>query len=225
MAEELDTAEERNRIRQYYASRRNRRWSGATYVVAERQQMLRRAVVDFAGIRLDTAQILDVGCGTGGDLAFWHEQGVNQGRLFGTEILPERAAVAAAQLPTATIVPVDGFTLPFDQGAFQVVSASMVLSSIVDDGARALLFAEMLRVTSPGGLVAVYDFRVRKPGNRSVVAMSRRRIAAFGHPPDAALPAGPFLPILPAVLNLPRVARGPALRLLPRTHVLYVWRL
>ncbi|HYN63796.1 MAG TPA: class I SAM-dependent methyltransferase [Candidatus Limnocylindrales bacterium] len=223
MAEELDTAEERNRIRQYYASRGNRRWSGATYVVAERQQMLRRAV-DFAGIRLDTAQILDVGCGTGGDLAFWHEQGVNQGRLFGTEILPERAAVAAAQLPTATIVPVDGFTLPFDRGAFQVVSASMVLSSIVDDAARALLFAEMLRVTSSGGAVAVYDFRVRKPGNHSVVAMNRRRVTAMGGRPDAVWPAAPFLPLLPAVLKLPAALRNPIVRVLPRTHVLYLWR-
>jgi len=186
--------------------------------------MFRRAAAEVAGITLDTARILDVGCGTGGDLAYWRDQGVSADRLSGTEILPDRAAAAAELLPGATIVPVDGFTLPFEDDAFELASASMVLSSILEDAARARLFGEMLRVTSAGGLVAIYDFRVRKPWNPSVVAMNRARVAALGTPPDAARPAAPFLPMLPAVLRLPSVLRKPALRALPRTHVLYLWR-
>ena len=224
MAEGAREAAERERIRLFYGSRRNRRWSGAGYVVHERQAMLRRAAVEVAGITLDTARILDAGCGTGGDLAYWRDQGVSADRLSGTEILLERAAAAAELLPGATIVAVDGFTLPFEDGAFELASASMVHSSIVDESARAHLFGEMLRVTSAGGLVAIYDFRVRKPWNSSVVAMNRARVAALGRPPDAAWPAAPFLPMLPAVLRLPSVLRKPALRALPRTHVLYLWR-
>jgi SAM-dependent methyltransferase len=224
VAESAREAAERERIRQFYSSRRNRRWSGAAYVVQERQAMLRRAAVEVAGITLDTARILDAGCGTGGDLAYWRDQGVSADRLSGTEILPERAAAAAELLPGARIVSVDGFTLPFDDGAFELASASMVLSSIVDESARAHLFGEMLRVTSAGGLVAIYDFRVRKPWNSSVVAMNRARVAALGRLPDAVWPAAPFLPMLPAVLRLPSVLRKPALRALPRTHVLYLWR-
>jgi SAM-dependent methyltransferase len=224
VAEGAREAAERERIRQFYGSRRNRRWSGAAYVVEERQAMLRRAAVEVAGIALDTARFLDVGCGTGGDLAFWHEQGVGMDRLFGTEIVPERAAAAAELLPGATIESVDGFTLPFDDGAFELASASMVLSSIVDDGARAHLFGEMLRVTSAGRLVAIYDFRVRKPWNPAVVAMNRARVAALGRAPDAVWPAAPFLPVLPAAMRFPPALRNRAVHALPRTHALYLWR-
>jgi ubiquinone/menaquinone biosynthesis C-methylase UbiE len=215
--------EERDRIRRYYRQRRNRLWRGADYVVSERQSMLLRAA-GTAGIALNQARILDVGCGSGADLAFWRAQGVPEDSLFGTEIQPERTALAADNVPGATIVNVEGFTLPFRDGMFQLTSASMVLSSIVADVPRRTLFAEMMRVTASGGLIAVYDFRVRKPWNRSVIAITRQRAAALGRPPDDAWFAAPFLPALPVALALPRVMRGAALRVLPRTHVLYLWR-
>jgi hypothetical protein len=83
----------------------------------------------------------------------------------------------------------------------------------------------MRRVTRDGGLLAIYDFRVRKPWNRNVVAISGSELAATLGPPDAEYRLGPFLPLLDLALRLPRWLRAPAIGLLPRTHRLWVWDL
>lgn len=168
--------------------------------------------------------VLDVGCGTGNDLALWRSMGVPEENLAGTELVRDRAAEASARLPSAEIVLTEGFTLPFASERFHLTTASLVLSTILDPGRRRLLFSEMIRVTAPGGVVAIYDFRVRKPTNRAVTAITRSRAARMGRNPDQVQLAAPFLPALPLVLRLPRALRRGLLRLLPRTHVMYLWR-
>ena len=113
---------------------------------------------------------------------------------------------------------------PFPDDSFDLVSASLVLSTIRDRSGRAALLAEMSRVTRAGGLLAIYDFRVRKPWNRNVVAMSGSELAAALGPPNSEFRLGPFLPLLDPALKLPGGLRGPTIGLLPRTHRLWVWK-
>ena len=183
-----------------------------------------RAVRTFVGRDASSISICDVGCGRGDDLRFWREAGVPANALAGTEAVAENARQAGLAIEGADVRLVDSFELPFEDGQFLVTTASLVLSTILDPALRRLLFQEMVRVTAPGGAVLVYDFRVRKPTNRNVAAMDRRRTALLGASPDATWRAAPFLPALPMVVRMPRWLRRLAMPLLPRTHVLYVWR-
>jgi SAM-dependent methyltransferase len=220
-----ETADEVARIRRYFGSAAWRRWSsGREYLLAERQRLLADAAKLAVLGEGELLSVLDVGCGTGNDLALWRSLGVPEENLAGTELLRDRAAEASARLPSAEIVLTEGFALPFADGRFHLTTASLVLSTIVDPGLRKLLFSEMIRVTAPLGVVAVYDFRVRKPTNRAVIAITRTRAARMGRDPDQVKPAAPFLPALPAFLRLPRPLRGRLMSLLPRTHAMYLWR-
>lgn len=180
------------------------------------QSLLRRPAEELA--------VCDVGCGTGDDLAFWASRGVRQDRLAGTELSAEREAAASAGLPHADIRVVTGFEIPFESGRFDLTSASLVLSTIKDDWLRRQLFEEMIRITAPGGVVAVYDFRIRRPGNVNVVPMTPARIGMLGPDPDTVRSAAPLLPILSLVLGWPDPVRAAAIRLLPRTHAIWAWR-
>ena len=172
----------------------------------------------------DSLRVCDVGCGIGGDLENWKALGIIEEALAGTELSSERAERARQKLPMADVRQVSSFDLPFADGSFDLTSASLVLSTVTDDEWRTHLFKEMWRITRPGGLVLVYDFRVRKPTNPNVVAMNARRVAQLGTGPSLRYPAAPFLPFLGLVLRLPRPLRPWALRALPRTHALWVWR-
>lgn len=215
------------RIRGYFSNAAGSwgRWSaGRTFLVEERQRLLAGAARTYVGLNIAAISVCDVGCGRGDDLAFWRDAGVPVTALAGTEIMAENVSQATAAVPGADVRRVDSFELPFEGAAFVVTTASLVLSTILEPSLRRMLFREMIRVTAPGGVVLVYDFSVRKPTNKNVVALDRRRAAALGGPPDATWRAAPFLPLLPAALRLPAPLRRMALAVLPRTHVLYAWR-
>lgn len=219
------TADEVARIRRYFGRSGWRRWSsGRKYLLEERHQLLADAAKLAALGDGESLRVLDVGCGTGTDLELWRSMGVPEENLAGTELIRDRAAEASARLPSAEIVQVEGFTLPFASERFQLTTASLVLSTILDAERRRLLFSEMMRVTARGGVVAIYDFRLRKPTNLAVTAITRSRAARMGRNPDQVKLAAPFLPALPLVLRLPLALRSGLLRLLPRTHVMYLWR-
>lgn len=220
-----DPQYEAGRIRDYFGHRGRSSWwdRGREYLVRERQQQLGRARA-FVRETAETLRILDVGCGSGDDLLHWRSVGVPESNLAGTELIHERAEMARALLPKADVIAVDGFELPFESGAFHVVSASLVLSTIGDPELRRQLFSEMVRVTAPGGVVVVHEFRIRKPTNRQVTAISQKRARALGLAPDETWTAGPLLPVLSLVLRLPAGLRRLALAALPRTHATYVWR-
>jgi SAM-dependent methyltransferase len=139
--------------------------------------------------------------------------------------LAEPLNEARRLLPDSNLRLVNDFTVPWPDGSFDVTSSSMAMSSILSQSSRRELFVEMLRVTRPGGVVAIYDFHVRKPTNRHVIAMNRKRIAALGMRPIESWRATPFLPLLKYALRLPSALRRPAIALLPRTHTLWIWQL
>jgi SAM-dependent methyltransferase len=123
------------------------------------QERLRRAFLAFAGIRTGQ-RVLDVGCGTGvvtRDLARRVGPG---GRVVGVD--PSRALVAEARRRARAagvgarcrFRPGDGTRLPFPDGSFDATVAVTVLLHVP---ASARILAEMIRVTRPGGRVAVMD--------------------------------------------------------------------
>ncbi|HEY7142259.1 MAG TPA: methyltransferase domain-containing protein [Methylomirabilota bacterium] len=123
------------------------------------QARLRRAFLSLAGIEAGM-RVLDVGCGTGvvtRDVAARVGAG---GAVVGVD--PSRALLAAARRRSRArgrgIRPTfrhgDGLALPFPPASFDVALAVTVLLH-VPAGDRIL--GEMIRVTRPGGRVAVLD--------------------------------------------------------------------
>jgi SAM-dependent methyltransferase len=92
-------------------------------------------------------RILDAGCGTGRNLADY----ARLGEAAGVDPSPEAVAFCHARGLTQVIR--SGVeTLPFEDGAFDLVAATDVLEHIVDDGQAA---RELRRVTRPGGHLLV----------------------------------------------------------------------
>ena len=70
----------------------------------------------------------------------------------------------------------------------------------------------------------VYDFSIRKPWNRNVVAMTSRDLAGMWRRPDEIRRMAPLLPAMEVALRLPRLLSERLISLLPRTHRMWVWR-
>ena len=222
-------ADESDEIRRVFASRDrnpNRRWAATGYRVltAERRtltlDLLRR---ELRG-RVHPA-ILDVGCGAGLDVEWWMQQGWPAERLAGIDLVEDRILTARARSPGVDLRLGDGRSLPFADDAFDVATAATVFSSILRHESRRALFAEIVRIIRPGGLVVIYDFVIRKPGNKDVVAMTERTLASMaGRRADVSIAVSPFLyAVGPAAALHPALGRAVG-RILPQTHRLSVWR-
>ena len=57
-----------------------------------------------------------------------------------------------------------------------MVLQSTVFTSIQDDGLKAQVAAEMMRVVRPDGLILWYDFRVNNPRNPDVTGVGKTEI-------------------------------------------------
>lgn len=212
------------RIRDYFSKARWHSTAAREELIRERFDLLLQSAVT-GGPSLENLVICDVGCGGGADLAAWRDSGVPEGNLTGTELMPDRAAIARDRLPGADVQVVEGFELPFESDTFNLCTASLVLSTVLSETGRARLLAEMERVTTPGGMIAVYDFAVSKPWNRNVRAVTTSELKRRFRPPDSVHRAAPFLPALEVAVMLPRGVGVPLIAVLPRTHRLWVWRI
>lgn len=99
---------------------------------------------------------LDVGCGTGTGLALYAEAGCT---VVGVDTSAAMLEQASARLAgRAELHRTAGDALPFDNGRFDLVTASMVLHE-VPAHARSTFITEMARVTRPDGRMLLIDFR------------------------------------------------------------------
>lgn len=217
-----ERAREADRIRAYFRDASWRPTVGREWIVNERRTLVERVVRETLPA-MEQLAVCDVGCGRGADLQRWQSLGVPADGLYGTELSAERAEVARRAVPGGTIADVSGFRIPFADASFDVVTATLVLSSVLDRARRRDLLREMWRVARPGGLLAIYDFRVRKPWNANVTAISGRELSDVLGPVTWEHRLAPLLPALDLALKLPPAAGEAVIRVLPRTHRLWIW--
>ncbi|SRR6266436_3235986 len=175
---------ERSRIEAEYVRRRSEidrelysPWHPAeVFLRTERKRMAARMLHAAGKFPRSEDQCLEVGCGAGGwlsDLLAW---GPRQSDLHGIDISRERIERARELFPAADIRLDDAVEMPWDDGAFNLVIASTVFTSILDQSVRRLIASEITRVLAPRGALLWYDFAFNNPRNQSVRGINRKEI-------------------------------------------------
>jgi len=123
-----------------------------------------------------SARVLDVGCGAGDSLWICLRLGFEPANLFGVDIQDDRICKAKATNPLVTFECADATSLRFRDGTFDIAMESMMFLQLTDDDIARRIASEMIRVTKPGGILLVSDWRYSKPGSQEFKGVSPSRI-------------------------------------------------
>ncbi len=152
---------ELTRIRKTYENRDQRRIYSMSdevirFHVLEREYALGK-LFDKLSITLESARVLDVGCGAGSWLSRLRDYGVSF--LSGVDLMYSRLVIAKENYSGIGFVNASGDRLPYRDGEFDIVFQFMCLSSVLDKDLRKDIVKEMMRVLKPGGVLVLYDLR------------------------------------------------------------------
>jgi len=129
---------------------------------------------------LEEKKILEVGCGAGQwirDLIRW---GARPENLTGVDLLPDSIAEARLLCPAGvTLRCASAAELDSPDREFDLVLQSTVFTSILDDGLKRRIAAEMLRVLKRDGMILWYDFLVNNPRNPDVRGVKKSEIGGL----------------------------------------------
>lgn len=143
----------------------------------ERQRQIVSVLRRYLPCPFNEARLLEVGCGSGGNLLELIQLGFEPANLAGSELLSDRVATARHRLPTATkVVEGDATRMDFEPSSFDVVFVSVVFSSLLDSDFQRELADRMWSWVRPGGGVLWYDFTYDNPANNDVRGVSVKRI-------------------------------------------------
>lgn len=222
-SQELQSLEDRYRRRASDDPRYSLLNPAALLATQERQRALRRLFVQLGMTTLSELDVTEVGCGDGSNLLELLQFGFSAERLTGIELLPVRHAAARNRLPAAVRVVLgnaaEARAVP---ESCDIVLASTVFSSLLDDDFQQHLAEVMWHWVKPGGGILWYDFTMNNPRNPDVRGVSQRRVRSLfpaGHARFQRITLAP--PISRAVTRVHPSLYAP-FNLFPplRTHVL-----
>lgn len=181
-------------------------------IVAERQRVLTDLLRDWLGSeKLSSKDILEIGCGTGGNLLNLISLGAHPARLTGNDLMANRIDDARMRLPSSVRLHCgDAGELDIGAGSFDLVLQSVCFSSILDDAVLSAVADRAWSLLRPGGAILSYDFTINNPRNPNVRGISVahiRRLFPQGAiaarkvtlaPPIARALPGPLYPLLSA---------------------------
>ena len=146
----------------------------------ERQRAMLGLFARLGWADLSDKHLLEVGCGSGGNLLELLRLGFAPRHLTGIELLPERHAQARDVLPVALALHAgDALQLTLPASSQDAVFASTVFSSLLDDAFQQRLADAMWAWVKPGGGVLWYDFTVNNPRNADVRGVPLKRVRAL----------------------------------------------
>lgn len=115
---------------------------------------------------LSNVHLLDVGCGSGGELLRWIGYGVRPENCAGIDLMPDRISSARSRLPASVqLQQADASRLEYPNATFDIITQFTVFSSILDGELKKTIASEMLRVLKPTGCIIWYDFWIN-PKNK-----------------------------------------------------------
>ena len=210
-------SQEEDRIRSVYQSYEHaelaqQRWDpskqGNRQILTERTRIVRTLLEKAALFPLAAKFILDIGCGSGGEVRQLLEWGASPCRLYGIDLLPHLIEQARRAYPLVRFDCANAEHLPFPDDSIDLVLLFTMLSSILDDTMRRRVSSEAARVLKAGGAVICYDMRYCNPRNPHVRPVGRQDLRMLF--PD-------FQSTMRSLTLLPPLAR----RLGPLTHIGY----
>lgn len=158
-------------------------WRPEVRWMVYRLQAVSAAMLCKAGLKdLSACHALDVGCGSGAWSRTLIEWGVQPKNAHGVDMLPDRIELARAISGQGSDFRVTEGALPYDAGSFDIITAHTVFSSILAPDLRMKLAADMMRVCRQpqndraGGIIMVYDFRIKDPRNPDTIAIGKNHI-------------------------------------------------
>jgi ubiquinone/menaquinone biosynthesis C-methylase UbiE len=169
------------RIRSHYTERDRTHKSNAANPgrqreLRERNNSLARILAERFQYPLSECRVLDVGCGNGGLLGWFHERGVKPENLCGVDLVPNRIRFARETFPAFTFFEGNAEQLDFPDDSFDLVSAFTMFSSIFDVAIAKNVARNIGRVLTSRGVVVWYDLRYPNPWNPGIRAMTKSRI-------------------------------------------------
>jgi len=169
------------RLRQAYEQyRKHGKWNdpnpGRNYMIADGYRDLQKIFDKERRYLLPECRILDIGCGSGNLLGWFHELGAQAQNLFGVDLIPDRIDAARARYPNFTFEVANAETLDFPDKSFDLISIFTVFSSVLDDQMSNKIAKTITRLLKPGGAIIWYDLRYPNPRNPQVRAMTKTRI-------------------------------------------------
>lgn len=200
------------------------RWSlgnrGNQAILTERQAAFRRLLTRSGFVPLGDRRVLEVGSGTGRELAWMTELGASPASLSGVDLLPDRVAAARRAYPGIDFREGNAERLEFESERFDLLMAITVFSSILDAAMARNVAAEMVRVLRPGGALLWYDVRYDST-NASVKGLGAARVKELFAPLEGELHSLTLLPPIARNLGPATPFAYPALAALPplRSHL------
>jgi SAM-dependent methyltransferase len=176
------SSDEAAEVAQRYARRRpTDRYSmlnaDVWHTVQERQRAMLRLFGRLGWHDVAARRVLEVGCGSGGNLLELLRLGFAPRNLAGIELLPDRFAQAMQALPSGVmLMQGDASLVKLPDASEDIVLQSTVFSSLLDAPFQWRLAQTMWRWVRPGGGVLWYDFTVDNPANPDVRGVPVSRI-------------------------------------------------
>ena len=151
--------------------------SATWQILQERQRLLLRLLASRFGGGLGRLDLIEVGCGSGGNLLEFLRFGFSPDRLSGIELLEERIAKAQQVLPASVqLYAKDALQIDLPECSRDIVYQAVVFSSILDREFGEKLAAKMWSWVKPGGAILWYDFVYDNPWNPDVRGVPLKRI-------------------------------------------------
>jgi len=145
------------------------------FITQERDRTIARMLAQHVQGNWDALRVLDVGCGRGDELGKFVGYGAREHNLFGMDLLGDRIREARVKHSALQFSYGNAATLPYPDGAFDLVLQFTVFTSILDDVLRRQIASEMLRVLRVGGALLWYDYRLN-PTNRQTRGIEQAEI-------------------------------------------------
>lgn len=166
------------------------------------------------------ARILDVGCGDGSLAQVMRKASVPIAAWTGLDVDTEALHAAADGVAWATFVEASADAMPFEDGAFDIVIASTLFSSLTARLERSAA-REIERVTADGGWLIWYDLRYNNPRNPAVHGLARRDVSRLFPEWRADLRSMTLAPPIARRLGVATPVLYPVLHAIPalRTHL------